>query len=183
MRRWLPLVIAALGCTALIVVFKLGFGKDPHEVPFMLKGQSAPAFNVRSLATGERVTLEQRKGRPLVINFWASWCGPCKMEHPVLEWGFRNFSSQVEFMGVIFDDTEENARKALLAQGGSSLPQYLDPNSTMAVDYGTSGVPETYFIDSSGVIRDKFVGPIDPDSLRQHIEALQKPLAAAEATK
>jgi cytochrome c biogenesis protein CcmG/thiol:disulfide interchange protein DsbE len=158
-------------CLGLLGVLYAGFGRDPREVPFMLKGQAAPVFTLREMGSGKPVRLEELKGRPVVINFWASWCGPCKMEHPVLEWGQREFGDQVQFLGVVFEDTEDNA-KAFLRQYGASFPQLIDPHSTVAVDYGVAGVPETYFIDAQGIIQGKHVGPIDPQTLTERIRAL-----------
>ncbi|QRO01551.1 redoxin domain-containing protein [Archangium violaceum] len=166
-------------CLGLLLVLNKGFGRDPHEVPFMLKGKPAPAFGLRSLNNGQLVKLEQLKGRPVVINFWASWCGPCKMEHPVLEWGSREFGNQATFLGVIFEDTEDNARQ-FLSQMGASFPQLMDPRSQMAVDYGVAGVPETYFIDAQGTIRGKHVGPIDPQSLANWIKELSASAPTAQ---
>jgi cytochrome c biogenesis protein CcmG/thiol:disulfide interchange protein DsbE len=182
-RLYVILGIFVLLCGGLLWVLLQGFGRNPHAVPFMLRGKPAPTFNVRRMDTGERVTLDHFKGRPLVINFWASWCQPCKYEHPVLEWGHRAFSNQVQFLAVTSDDDEELAKAALQRLGGSLLLHTIDQNGSMSVDYGTSGVPETYFVDASGIIRDKHIGPIDPDSLRIQIEALQKPAPSAEATK
>jgi cytochrome c biogenesis protein CcmG/thiol:disulfide interchange protein DsbE len=105
------------------------------------------------------------------------------MEHPVLEWGYRNFSDQVQFLAVSSDDEGETVKDALARMGGSSWPQAVDQNGSMMVDYGTSGVPETYFVDAAGIIRDKHLGPIDPESLRIQIERLQQPAPSAEATK
>lgn len=158
-------------CLALVGVLYKGFGRNPHEVPFMLKGQPAPSFTLAALDSGERVSLAELKGRPVVLNFWASWCGPCKMEHPVLEWGAREFGHQARFLGVVFEDTEDNARQFLL-QMGASFPQLVDPRSRMAVDYGVAGVPETYFIDRQGIIRGKHVGPIDPQTLATWMKEL-----------
>jgi cytochrome c biogenesis protein CcmG, thiol:disulfide interchange protein DsbE len=166
-------------CLGLLLVLNKGFGRDPHEVPFMLKGKPAPAFGLRALNNGQLVKLEQLKGRPVVINFWASWCGPCQMEHPVLEWGSREFGNQATFLGVIFEDTEDNARQ-FLSQMGASFPQLVDPRSQMAVDYGVAGVPETYFIDAQGTIRGKHVGPIDPQSLANWIKELSASAPTAQ---
>ena len=169
--KWGLVVGFIVACLALLGVLYKGFGSDPHEVPFMLKGQPAPPFTLRAIDSPLRVEMKQFKGHPVVINFWASWCGPCKMEHPVLEWGSRQFSSEAQFLGVVFEDTDDNARR-FLAQMGASFPQLSDPLSRVAVDYGVAGVPETYFIDSDGIIRGKHVGPIDPQTLADRLKEL-----------
>lgn len=173
MKRWKLWALGLLGVSLLFVLYK-GFGRNPHEVPFMLQGKKAPLFVLKDLTTGEEVSLEALRGQPVVLNFWASWCGPCKMEHPVLEWGHRQFGSQARFFGVIFEDSEENARE-FLKRNGSSFPQLVDPRSRMSVDYGVAGVPETYFIGPEGDIRGKHVGPISPQELNERIRQLSGP--------
>jgi len=177
MKRWRYTLLFVGLCVALLMVLAKGFGRNPHEVPFMLAGKPAPDFVLRSLDTGERVSLADLKGRPVVINFWASWCGPCQYEHPVLEWGQREFGSTAVFLGVVFEDTEDNARQFLRRQG-YSFPQLVDPRSRMAVSYGVAGVPETYFITPDGTILTKHVGPIDPETLGKRI----RELTGAQAT-
>ena len=169
--KWTITVAFASLCAALLFVFWKGFGKDPHAVPFMLAGKPAPEFTLRQLDTGKAVSLAELKGRPIVMNFWASWCQPCKLEHPILEWGYEQFGGDVVFVGVVFEDTEDGARK-YLNEHGSSFPQLVDPRSGVAVDYGVAGVPETYFIDRGGIIREKHVGPISPDELVKKVRAL-----------
>ena len=176
---WTGLSLAAVTAVLLFVLAK-GFGRDPHEVPFQLRGKPAPDFTLRRLDTGAPVKLSDLKGKPLVLNFWASWCGPCKAEHPVVAMAARRFGTDYQFFGVVFEDTEENAR-AFAGTPDPSFPVLLDERSRMAVDYGVSGVPETYFIDAAGVLRDKFVGPIDARTLAQRIAALQTPLAPVSA--
>jgi len=179
MKWGLALVLAATAGVLLFVLAR-GFGTDPHQVPFMLRGKPAPAFTLRRLDSGAPVTLAELKGKPVVLNFWASWCAPCKVEHPVLAWGARRFASEAQFFGVVFEDTEENAR-AFATPIDPAFPQLIDERSRMAVDYGVSGVPETYFIDASGILRDKFVGPIDARTLGERISALQNPPAPVSA--
>jgi cytochrome c biogenesis protein CcmG/thiol:disulfide interchange protein DsbE len=170
-RKLLWVLPVALLAGALVFVLGRSFGTNVREVPFMLKGQQAPAFTLRSLNTGETVSLQALRGKPVVLNFWASWCAPCKLEHPVLEWGARTLGDQVHFVGVVFEDSEENARK-YLARNGASFPQLMDDRGNVAVDYGASGVPETYFIDAQGRIVDKHVGPIPPDVLQGWVQRL-----------
>lgn len=168
---WIGIGTMLVICIAVVAVLYKGFGRDPHAVPFLLRGQPAPAFTLRRLDTNGPFSLSDYKGKPVVINFWASWCGPCKYEHPVLEWAVREYGDKATFVGVIFEDTEEDARKFLNANG-TPMPQLIDPNSTTSVDYGVAGVPETYFINSEGIIVDKYVGPISPDKMQQHLKAL-----------
>ena len=156
-----PLVIAAVCLASGLLLFVMwkGFGTDVHAVPFKLDGKPAPDFTMKRLDNGQPVSLSQFKGKPVILNFWASWCGPCATEHPHLDRGFALLGDRVQFLGIVFEDTEESTKK-FLATNGMSFPQLFDATSTVAVDYGVSGVPETYFIDRDGIIRGKHVGPI-----------------------
>jgi cytochrome c biogenesis protein CcmG, thiol:disulfide interchange protein DsbE len=173
-RRGLIIGLTAALCGGLVWVLLQAFGKDPHEVPFKLAGTPAPRFVMKRLDNDAPVKLEEVIGKqPVVLNFWASWCGPCKLEHPVLEWGHRKFGNQVLFVGIVFEDDEQGV-KAFLRENPAAWTQLFDPKSTVAVDYGVSGVPETYFIDTKGIIVNKYVGPIPPQELESRILALVK---------
>lgn len=177
-------ILIGLLSLGMLVVLYGGFGRNPREVPFMLRGKPAPTFVVRRLDNGQPLRSEDVKGRPLVLNFWASWCAPCKTEHPVLEWAAREFGEDALFVGVVFEDQEEKA-KAFLRRYGASFLQTYDPKSRMSVDYGVAGVPETYFVRADGTIQDKHVGPIDPTSMVRQLRALtgDAPAGNAEAAK
>jgi cytochrome c biogenesis protein CcmG, thiol:disulfide interchange protein DsbE len=174
MKKAIVITIAVLLCGFVLFVLKAGFGGNPHEVPFMMLGKPAPNFTSKDLRTGEQVNFDSYKGKPVVINFWATFCKPCKDEHPILEWAKANYGDRVEFIGVIADDNEENTRR-FIAENGGSWRQLFDPHSTVAVDYGTSGVPETFFIDRNGVIKDRVPYAFShPQQIAQRIEELLK---------
>jgi cytochrome c biogenesis protein CcmG/thiol:disulfide interchange protein DsbE len=181
--KWMVAAVVVGLLAALMVIYARGVvsGKDPHEVPFMLRGKPAPAFTLKRLDKEEIVSLAQYRGRPVVINFWATWCGPCKLEHPTLEWASQQYGEKIQFLGVVFEDTLENAR-LYLASNSFSFPQLMDPHSRMSVDYGLAGVPETYFIDANGTIQDKYVGPLDRRTMTERLRRLA-PAAMAEVPK
>lgn len=173
MRRAIVVLISLSVITLMVWVMRSAFGTDPHAVPFMLTGKKAPPFTIKRLDNGEQVSLSQFAGRPVVLNFWATWCGPCKGEHPVLEWGARRWKDQVVFLGIVFEDSEQNT-KEFLSRNGWSLTQLFDAKSTVAVDYGVAGVPETYFITRDGTILYKYAAPLDQMTLAQGIAEILK---------
>jgi cytochrome c biogenesis protein CcmG/thiol:disulfide interchange protein DsbE len=148
----------------LIVLLVIGLGRDPHQVRSPLIGRPAPAFTLRPAGGGEPIALEALRGRPVVLNFWATWCVPCFEEHGVLTRTARALGSQVQFLGVIYEDQEE-AVQAFLERRGSSYPSLMDEDGKTAIAYGVYGVPETYFIDANGRVVDKFVGPLNDGAL------------------
>ena len=170
--NWSLVITGLVLAAALAWVLGKGFGRDPHEVPFMLTGKPAPAFTLERLdgAKGE-AKLADFAGKPLILNFWSTWCGPCKIEHPVIEWGFGKFGDRVQFVGVVYQDSRENV-DAFLKESPPKYAMLFDENGRAAVDYGLAGVPETYFITKDGKIRYKHVGPLDPSRLTQEIRAL-----------
>ncbi|MGO8970551.1 MAG: TlpA family protein disulfide reductase [Myxococcaceae bacterium] len=183
-RKPLALLLGlAVAVALLLFAFAMLFGRDPHQVPFGLKDKPAPDFTLTRLDTGEPVTLSQLRGRPLVLNFWASWCGPCAQEHPTVARAAQHFQGEANFYGVIFEDTPDEARK-FAEPMAASFPQLIDPQSRMAVDYGVTGVPETYFIDAQGIIRDKFVGPfLDGRELAARLKALEPASSSRGASR
>jgi cytochrome c biogenesis protein CcmG/thiol:disulfide interchange protein DsbE len=162
MKRTIAVAVALSIVGFVVYVMAKGFGTDPHEVPFMLTGKKAPNFTIKRLDNDTIVSLADFKGQPIVINFWATWCGPCKMEHPVLDWAAKQYGGKAVFLGIVFEDTEQNTKR-FLKENGWSFVQLFDPKSTVAVDYAVSGVPETYFINREGIIVGKYAAPFtDP---------------------
>lgn len=132
--------------------------------------EAAPALRLPSLA-GPTVDLSALRGERVLVNFWATWCGPCKYEQPVLDLASETYKD-VAFIGIVFEDTEANTRRYLQETGTPYIHLY-DPKSTVAVDYGVSGVPETYFINRQGIIVKKSISPFgSPQEFDQQIREI-----------
>ena len=166
-------VVGFLFFTALIGVLFVGLGKNPAAIRSPLIDKPAPSFALREVGTGRTVDIAEFKGRPVVINFWATWCGPCWEEHPVLVANARRLQPEVQFLGVVFQDTEEKIL-SFLAQRGSAYPTVVDQNGKTAIAYGVGGVPETFFLNANGVIVGKFSGPMTTDDLQANLQKAYK---------
>ncbi len=138
------------------------------SAPTLLR--SAPAFSL-PLFEGGTFQLEAARGRPVLINFWASWCVPCHDEAMAIERASRAYRNQVVFLGVNVQDTDTNAR-AFLRRYGVSYPNGRDANGEVAVDYGMSGVPESYFVGADGTLVRKWQGPLDETRVREFLDEL-----------
>jgi cytochrome c biogenesis protein CcmG/thiol:disulfide interchange protein DsbE len=165
-------LLAGLAVIApLVAVLFLNLGRNPHIIGSPLVGRAAPDFALSPLDGGEPVTLASQRGKPVVLNFWASWCVPCFEEHPLLVQAARQLGDRVRFYGIVYEDSEEQVRR-FLARQGQAYPSLVDPGSRTAIAYGIFGVPETYFIDAEGRIAAKHVGPLDAASLAKYLRLL-----------
>jgi cytochrome c biogenesis protein CcmG/thiol:disulfide interchange protein DsbE len=159
----------------LALVLTLAFRRDPHDIKTGTVGKPAPAFVLPSLADGTPVSLEQYKGKIVVLNFWASWCVPCKEENPALTEVWERYrGTDVVLLGIVFQDSTDAAR-AYTARLGNTWTSALDENGQMALSYGVFGPPETYFIGADGIIAGRHIGPIDALTLMNGIETLRSP--------
>jgi len=156
---------------ALLVVLAYGMiGQGRERSSFPVRRRPAPDFTL-ALYTGGQLSLAELKGKPVVVNFWASWCKPCREEAPILEEGWRKYRERgVVFVGVNFQDDEDEAR-AFLQKFKITYPTGPDPGH-VAVDYGVLGVPETFFIDREGIIVNRFIGPLTRERLADLVEEL-----------
>ena len=134
-------------------------------------GQPAKDFTVR-LFDGDPLTLSNLEGTPVVLNFWASWCTPCRDEAPALERAWQTYRNQgVTFVGINLQDSDGAARSHL-AEFGATYPNGPDPSGTITVDYGVIGLPVTFFVDRDGVVQRRWVGAIPEWQLLAWVEAL-----------
>jgi cytochrome c biogenesis protein CcmG/thiol:disulfide interchange protein DsbE len=135
--------------------------------------KEAPAFTLAGMS-GEGLARDALKGGPVVINFFASWCVPCRVEHPLL----MRLAEQehVPLYGIDYKDRPEDAMK-LLAQLGDPYKRIgLDSDGRVGLDFGVYGVPETYVVDATGHIRQRFVGPLTAKRVEQELLPLLKSL-------
>ena len=143
------------------------------ELDVLTPGQLPPELERRlrqPLADG-RLALDELHGLPVVLNFWASWCAPCRQEAPILEAGWRKWSERgVLFLGLNMQDTTEDAR-AFLTEFEVGYPSIRDPGKEVSLDYGLTGIPETYFIDAKGRVVAHAIGALDRETLDQDTRA------------
>jgi cytochrome c biogenesis protein CcmG/thiol:disulfide interchange protein DsbE len=161
------LIIGVIIVAVVIFVLFAGLGKDPAIIDSPLIGKPAPPFALKAVGSGETIDLTALRGKPVVLNFWATWCGPCYEEHPTLVANARNLPN-VQFVGVVFNDEEDKIMR-FLAQRGTAYPTLLDTNGKTAIAYGVGGVPETYFINPAGTIVAKYAGPLSTEELQANL--------------
>lgn len=159
-RRLLALggVLAAAALVASLL--STGFGRDPSIVPSVHLDRPAPELSGETLE-GERFDVEDHRGDVVVVNFWASWCTACKEEHPdLIAAATRLQALPVQFVGVNFQDTPEDAAAALEEMGAYPYPSVFDPGGRVGLDWGIFGVPETFVVDRQMRVRAKATGPV-----------------------
>lgn len=180
MRR--ATIAAAVLAPAVGVLALLGYGfrLEPKYIPSPLLGRPAPAFTAR-LFDGATIRLGDLRGQVIFLNFWASWCPPCRAEARALEEAWRRYKDQgIVFVGVNTQDEETRARD-FIAEFGVTYPNGMDPGGRIAIDYGVWGLPETFFIDRQGRITYKHVGALGWDTITAKLdEALRGAVSTSE---
>ncbi|MBA2631390.1 MAG: redoxin domain-containing protein [Chloroflexi bacterium] len=147
-----------------------GLGRDPRAIASPLIGRPAPSFSAASMS-GEVVDLEAYRGRPIIVNFWASWCFECIAEHAVLLRAQEQYDELV-ILGVLYQDTVRDAGSFLARYGDGGWPNLIDPDGRISIDYGVTGVPESFFIDRSGLVRYKQYGAVTGAVLADQLPSL-----------
>jgi cytochrome c biogenesis protein CcmG, thiol:disulfide interchange protein DsbE len=166
-RPRLILLLPLFVFVALAAVFlvRLESGGDPEAIPSALVGKPAPDFDLPPLDGVARPGLKRADlaGGVTVVNVFASWCGPCRLEHPQLVELAKD--DRIRLVGINYKDAAANARRFLGDFGNPFAAIGADTTGRTGIDWGVYGVPETFVVDAGGIIRYKFIGPISADEL------------------
>ncbi|MDC0738526.1 DsbE family thiol:disulfide interchange protein [Cognatishimia sp. SS12] len=161
----------------LATLFLVGMQREnPDELPSSIVGQAAPPITVETLPGVTPFTdADLRAGQLTLVNFWASWCGPCRVEHPTL---MQLKDEGIDILGVNYKDVPANGAAFLAELGNPFAKGGADPNGKMALTWGVYGVPETYLIDADGTVLARVAGPV---TQRELTTRLRPVLDAARA--
>jgi len=170
-RFFLPLA----GFAALALLLGVGLGLKPREVPSPFIGKPAPAFSLPQLhQPQQQLAPGDMQGQVWLLNVWASWCAPCREEHPLLVTAARE--RQVPIVGLNYKDDPRNAQEWLRKLGDPYVGIGVDASGRVGIDYGVYGVPETFVIDKAGVVRFKHIGPMTSEVWTRDVLPLVKRL-------
>jgi cytochrome c biogenesis protein CcmG/thiol:disulfide interchange protein DsbE len=175
MKRVVFFLLPLVGFLVLAVFLLRGLWLNPREVPSPLIGKPAPVFDRARLASpNEMFSSKEMAGQVWILNVWASWCTPCRVEHPLMnELAAKKL---VPIIGMNYKDTPEAGRKWLAELGDPYTTTFIDYDGKLGIDFGVYGVPETFIIDKQGVIRFKQIGPVTPEVIETRIVPLVKEL-------
>ncbi len=163
--------IALLLVGGFLALLGFGLNRDVQKLPSALVGQPAPAFSSETLS-GDTLSSRELRGRVVILNFWASWCVPCRQEHAVLQRAERAWEEdRARVVGVVYQDTRPAARRFMERLGGD-WPSLMDPESRIAIDFGVYGVPETFFLGPDGTVAKKHIGALSWDVVRSTVDSL-----------
>jgi cytochrome c biogenesis protein CcmG/thiol:disulfide interchange protein DsbE len=167
--RWAPWIAVAIGVVVvgLIAVLATRQPATQRVVDSPLVGRPAPAIYAPTV-DGGRVDIDQFRGRWVLVNFFATWCVPCRQEHPdLIRFHERHQTiGDAEVIGVVYSDDLDAVRDFRDAEGGS-WPMAQDPDGQIALDWGVAGVPESFLIDPAGSVVAKLIGGVTDDQLEQ----------------
>ncbi len=169
--RWIALGVA-VAAVAVGVIIGTRVGDDPNLVDTPLIGKPAPDLALPYLERDGALALRSLRGQVVVVNFWASWCVPCREEQPTLTAAADAYrTAGVTFVGISYQDQPKSAVGFLNELGRGKSYQYVtDPGSRAAMEFGIYGIPETFFLDRSGTIVAKVTGPVDPPLLKSTLD-------------
>jgi cytochrome c biogenesis protein CcmG/thiol:disulfide interchange protein DsbE len=169
--RFLPLVVFAV----LALLLGVGLTLKPREVPSPFIGKPAPAFALPSLKEpGTTISPVAFAGKPWLLNVWASWCAPCREEHPLLVAIARE--SGVVLVGMNYKDDPRAADEWLRRLGDPYRAIVVDRDGRAGIDWGVYGVPETFVIDAAGIVRHKHIGPLTQEAWTRDVQPLLRKL-------
>ncbi len=167
---WLTALPVA-GFAVLAVLLYRGLSGNPSVIPSVLIDKPAPEFTLPPLAGSGLpglATADLKGGKPTLVNVWASWCKPCREEHPLLMQLSKR--ADVRLVGMNHKDEPENALKFLNTMGQPFAAIGADKDGRVGLDWGIYGVPETYLVDGAGIIRYKWIGAINAETIRAQID-------------
>jgi cytochrome c biogenesis protein CcmG/thiol:disulfide interchange protein DsbE len=176
---WRRLFITLLIIAPILWLLAFGFTRDSRYINSPLLAKTAPPFSL-TLFDGRKITLEELRGKAVFLNFWASWCVPCRAEAKDLEAAWQQVKGKnMVFIGVALQDPEENSR-AFLKEFNVTYPNGRDDTGKIAVDYGVWGIPESFFIDPEGRITYKHVGGIRAAMVVSKLQEAAKGILSAQ---
>ena len=179
---WRRLALVALIVGPILGLLAFGFTRDARYITSPLLAKPATPFTV-TLFDGRKITLDSVKGKAVFLNFWASWCPPCRDEARDLEAAWQKVKDKnMIFIGVALQDLDKNSLE-FLKEFEVTYPNGKDESGKIAVDYGTWGIPESFFIDPQGRITYKHVGGIRAALVLVKIEEAAKGIASAQEGK
>ncbi len=164
LKYYLPFSLFIGLCVAFLLAL---FGGDPNHIPTALEGKPVPQFNVPTFETGSTLTAQDfQSGETVLLNIWASWCAPCRLEHALL---MQLAQNDIVIYGLNYKDTPQAARRFLHSLGNPYRKSGIDRDGRLTIELGVYGVPETFIISGAGKIIYKHVGPLTQQALSDDI--------------